>query len=253
MNIVGIKFLNILISPGAFFSEGSYTKNSVAEVDFMMSQLEKWSKGDKPSIEESARLAALKLPLKATPVVVDIPKFMGRWYVLANIPLSVEVGASNCVENYTWNEQSESIDVLFEYTSVGAAPAAPKAISEMHAKIVNNPVNSFWALILHSLFFIHYSLFFILYSLLFILYSLFFILHPLSFIHYRLFFILYSLFFILNPLFFILYPLFFILYSLIFILYLSSFILYPSFFILHPLFIILHPLIFILYPLFFIL
>ena len=146
MNIVGTKFLNILISPGAFFSEGSYTKNSVAEVDFMMSQLEKWSKGDKPSVEESARLAALKLPLKATPVVVDIPKFMGRWYVLANIPLSVEVGASNCVENYTWNQQSESIDVLFEYAAVGAAPAAPKAISEMHAKIVNNPVNSFWAL-----------------------------------------------------------------------------------------------------------
>ena len=185
MNIVGTKFLNILISPGAFFSEGSYTKNSVAEVDFMMSQLEKWSKGDKPSIEESARLAALKLPLKATPVVVDLPKFMGRWYVLANIPLSVEVGASNCVENYTWIEQSESIDVLFEYTSVGAAPAAPKAISEMHAKIVNNPVNSFWALILF------------LYPLSFILYSSSFVLYPLVFILYSLSFILYSLFFIL--------------------------------------------------------
>ena len=118
----------------------------MAEVDFMMTQLEKWSKGDKPTVDESARLAALKLPLKATPVVVDIPKFMGKWHVLANIPLSVEVGASNCVENYSWNTQSESIDVLFEYTSVGAEPTAPKAISEMHAKINNSPVNSFWAL-----------------------------------------------------------------------------------------------------------
>lgn len=112
----------------------------------MMSQLEKWSKGDRPSAAESARIAALKLPLKATTVTVDIPKFMGKWYVMANIPMSVEVGATNSVENYTWNKQTESIDVLFEYVASGGNPKAPKSTSEMHAKVSNSPVSSFWAL-----------------------------------------------------------------------------------------------------------
>jgi apolipoprotein D and lipocalin family protein len=112
----------------------------------MMSQLEKWSNGDRPSLAESARLNALKLPLKATTVAVDISQFMGKWYVMANIPMSVEVGATNSVENYTWNTQTQSIDVLFEYVASGGNPTAPKSISEMHAKVVNGPVNSFWAL-----------------------------------------------------------------------------------------------------------
>ena len=112
----------------------------------MMSQLKKWSIGDKPSVAESAHRAALKLPLTGTPVPVDIPKFMGKWFVMANIPLYLEIGASNCVENYMWNAETKSIEVLFEYVAKGGSPAAPKSISEMHAKIVNNPVNSFWTL-----------------------------------------------------------------------------------------------------------
>lgn len=112
----------------------------------MMSQLLKWSNGDRPSLAESARMNALKLPLKATTVAVDIPKFMGKWYVMANIPMSVEVGATNSVENYTWNTQTQSIDVLFEYVASGGNPTAPKSTSEMHAKVVNSPVSSFWAL-----------------------------------------------------------------------------------------------------------
>ena len=112
----------------------------------MMSQLKKWSSGDKPTVEESAQLASLKLPLTGTPVPVDIPKFMGKWFVMANIPLYLEVGASNCVENYTWNKEAQSIEVLFEFVAKGGSPAAPKSTSEMRAKIANNPVNSFWTL-----------------------------------------------------------------------------------------------------------
>ena len=42
-----------------------------------------------------------------------------RWYVLANIPLYVEQGATNCVENYAWNEERGGVDVLFEYLPKG--------------------------------------------------------------------------------------------------------------------------------------
>lgn len=32
---------------------------------------------------------------------VDLPRFMGNWYVIANIPTSIEKGAHNAVESYT--------------------------------------------------------------------------------------------------------------------------------------------------------
>lgn len=35
---------------------------------------------------------------------VDLPKFMGDWYVIANIPTFVEKGAHNAVETYELNE-----------------------------------------------------------------------------------------------------------------------------------------------------
>ena len=113
----------------------------------MMSQLKKWSSSEtRPSLKEQQQIAALELPLVATTTPVDIPKFMGKWYVMANIPMSLEIGAFNCVENYHWDAAKETIDVLFEYIPKGGAPQSTKAKSEMHAKIVNNPVNSFWSL-----------------------------------------------------------------------------------------------------------
>lgn len=35
---------------------------------------------------------------------VDIPRFMGDWYVIANIPTFIEQGAHNAVESYAMNE-----------------------------------------------------------------------------------------------------------------------------------------------------
>lgn len=55
-----------------------------------------------------------KGPLK-TVSFVDIPKFMGTWYVIANIPTFVEKGATNAVESYSWNEKEKRIDVEFRY------------------------------------------------------------------------------------------------------------------------------------------
>ena len=117
----------------------------------MMSQLEKWSNVStrtsmEETLRETLRQAALKVPLTATTAPIDIQKFMGKWYVMANIPMPLEVGASNSVENYAWDEKRKAIDVLFEYIPKDGKTDAVKSKSEMHAKIVNSPVNSFWAL-----------------------------------------------------------------------------------------------------------
>jgi apolipoprotein D and lipocalin family protein len=41
-----------------------------------------------------------KLPPLKTVASVDIPRFMGDWYVIANIPTFIEKGAHNAVESY---------------------------------------------------------------------------------------------------------------------------------------------------------
>jgi apolipoprotein D and lipocalin family protein len=41
-----------------------------------------------------------KLPPLKTVSSVDIPRFMGDWYVIANIPTWIEEGAHNAVESY---------------------------------------------------------------------------------------------------------------------------------------------------------
>lgn len=46
---------------------------------------------------------------------VDLQRFMGDWYVIANIPTPFEKGAVNAVENYTWNPEKEIVEVTFTY------------------------------------------------------------------------------------------------------------------------------------------
>lgn len=55
-------------------------------------------------------------PLK-TVEKVDIQKFMGRWYVIANIPTFLEKGAHNAVETYTWNKEENRIDIDFKFNA----------------------------------------------------------------------------------------------------------------------------------------
>lgn len=46
---------------------------------------------------------------------VDTKQFMGRWYVIANIPTFIEEGAHNAIETYTWNEKEKRIDIDFRF------------------------------------------------------------------------------------------------------------------------------------------
>jgi apolipoprotein D and lipocalin family protein len=54
----------------------------------------------------------------ATVAHVDLPRFMGEWYVIANIPTRMERGAHNAVERYALAEDG-SIDTTFTFREDG--------------------------------------------------------------------------------------------------------------------------------------
>ena len=58
---------------------------------------------------------ASKLPPLKKVEYVDVPRFMGQWYVIASIPTFIEKGAHNAVETYTWNNKDKRIDVYFTF------------------------------------------------------------------------------------------------------------------------------------------
>eukprot|EP01126_Amoeba_proteus_P046806 TRINITY_DN5309_c0_g1_i2.p1 TRINITY_DN5309_c0_g1~~TRINITY_DN5309_c0_g1_i2.p1 ORF type:complete len:344 (+),score=58.57 TRINITY_DN5309_c0_g1_i2:591-1622(+) len=126
---------------GPFFTEGSYTKNTPEEVDLMLKNLELWSSGDIPNpTEETARFLALKKPLAPSETPINIDEFMGRWYVLAGIPSSLEIGNMNPVENYEWCEENNQINMLYQYISSKGCPST----SKMRGLIKNPGINTFW-------------------------------------------------------------------------------------------------------------
>ena len=49
---------------------------------------------------------------------VDLERFMGDWYVIANIPTFLEKGAHNAVENYALNDDG-TIDTTFTFRKDG--------------------------------------------------------------------------------------------------------------------------------------
>ncbi|MDA1064171.1 MAG: lipocalin family protein [Proteobacteria bacterium] len=64
----------------------------------------------------AASLSACATKSPEMPVVdyVDIDRFMGDWYVIANIPTMLEKGAHNAVENYSLNDDG-TIATHFTY------------------------------------------------------------------------------------------------------------------------------------------
>jgi apolipoprotein D and lipocalin family protein len=57
-------------------------------------------------------LESVRLPPVPTVERVDLQRYMGRWYVIANIPTSFEKGAHNSVESYSLNADG-TISTLF--------------------------------------------------------------------------------------------------------------------------------------------
>lgn len=58
---------------------------------------------------------------------VDLPRFMGDWYVIANIPTFIETGAHNAVESYQLDPDG-TIAVTFTFRD-GAFDGKPKKYS----------------------------------------------------------------------------------------------------------------------------
>ena len=61
---------------------------------------------------------ASDMPELATVEHVDLDRFMGDWYVIANIPTFVEKGAHNAIENYSINDDG-SIATRFTFRKDG--------------------------------------------------------------------------------------------------------------------------------------
>ena len=61
---------------------------------------------------------ASKGPEMKTVDYVDLDRFMGDWYVIANIPTFLEKGAHNAVETYSLNDDG-TIDTVFTFREDG--------------------------------------------------------------------------------------------------------------------------------------
>lgn len=128
---------------GPFFTEGSFTKNSRAEVDAMIAGLESWSSGGRPGAMEEAEALARQRPLVPSTAPLELPRFMGKWYVIAQIPTALDRGARNSTETYAWNERSQRVDVSFQFQK---AKGAALTEYKQRATVTNAPTNTRWSL-----------------------------------------------------------------------------------------------------------
>lgn len=137
---------------GPFFSEGSFTKNSESEIHEMMQNLELWSDAATRQLlnvekSPSTSLSNQKLsPLGPLNRFVDIQRYMGKWYVAADIPIFLTKGTVNNVEEYRWDEARKLVLVSFKYSTLDSSGHVlpPKEVLQ-HGSIVNE-FNSEWSL-----------------------------------------------------------------------------------------------------------
>lgn len=73
---------------------------------------------------------------------VDLKRFMGKWYVIAGRFTSFEDGAHNAIEDYTWNDKEERIDIDFNYRE-DSFNGEYKSIPQK-AFIFNKTTNAHW-------------------------------------------------------------------------------------------------------------
>ena len=73
---------------------------------------------------------------------VDLQRFMGNWYVIANIPTYFETEANNAIETYRWNEPKQRIDV--DYKHHEKTPDGPLKSYPQKAFVYNETTNAEW-------------------------------------------------------------------------------------------------------------
>lgn len=74
---------------------------------------------------------------------VDINRFMGDWFVIANIPTFIEEGAHNAVESYALNEDG-SISTIFSFRKDSFS--GEKKVYKPTGYIRDNNSNAIWGM-----------------------------------------------------------------------------------------------------------
>jgi apolipoprotein D and lipocalin family protein len=87
-------------------------------------------------------------PLKGISQPVDLPRFMGPWYVIASIPIDIpflpmfsEKGAHNGVETYRLAPDGT---IETTYTFRRGSFDGPERVFTPRARVANPPINSEW-------------------------------------------------------------------------------------------------------------
>jgi apolipoprotein D and lipocalin family protein len=86
---------------------------------------------------------AARGPEMKTVDYVDIERFMGRWYVIANIPTFLEKGAHNAVESYELDEDG-TIDTTFTFRK-GSFDGELKEFNP-RGFVRDDPSNALWGM-----------------------------------------------------------------------------------------------------------
>jgi len=90
-----------------------------------------------------AGCASTSLPQIATVPLVDLPKFMGPWYVIAAIPTAIETEAFNAIESYQLNKDG-TIATTFTFNK-GSLDGKLKTYNP-RGFVVKNTGNARWGM-----------------------------------------------------------------------------------------------------------
>lgn len=87
--------------------------------------------------------AAPTMPSLRTVARVDLPRFMGDWYVIAHIPTYLEKGAYNAIESYRLNDDG-TIATTFTFNQDALDGPVKKYTPK--GTVVNTATNAEWAM-----------------------------------------------------------------------------------------------------------
>lgn len=114
----------------------------------MMKKLDDWANGRRPTdLKEQAELLSVsaearKAPLAAMDRQIDLARFMGKWYVILNIPTYFDRDTVNNIEEYSYNEATQTIHVDFTYSDKAMSKTS---LLKQQAK-VENELKTQWSL-----------------------------------------------------------------------------------------------------------
>merc|ERR1719327_532030 len=100
-----------------------------------MENLEAWANGRRTTLPTLGPLAAIARP-------IELSRFMGRWYVVANIPTYFDRDTVNNTEDYTLDEANRRVQVSFRYSNKGLT----KTEEILQRAAVKNEAGTEWAI-----------------------------------------------------------------------------------------------------------